>query len=84
MNEKNIIFKQSLRSCLNLIIAIYSTMFSNSNLEIYQVFPFKNRQKPALISMELMYKIFLKSNLDSFLETLKTANLLWFENRYQV
>jgi hypothetical protein len=67
-----------------LIIAIYSTMFSNSNLEIYQVFPFKNRQKPALISMELMYKIFLKSNLDSFLETLKTANLLWFENRYQV
>jgi hypothetical protein len=34
--------------------------------------------------MELMYKIFLKSNLDSFLETLKTANLLWFENRYQV
>jgi hypothetical protein len=51
-----------------LIIAIYSTMFSNSNLEIYQVFPFKNRQKPALISMELMYKIFFKSNLDSFLE----------------
>jgi hypothetical protein len=43
-------------------------MFSNSNLEIYQVFPFKNRQKPALISMELMYKIFLKSNLDSFLD----------------